>query len=139
MFYFDVKPFEGDYPYSEVSVTVNQNATPAKSVTAVYDESWENKFTDGETVNIGKDSYQTSFYVEADGGIASKLVMTGTNEADPSFDGENDWVFSGSSNNEITLNVLANNTGKERSIDLLITPAGSDTELFRLKLVQAGE
>ena len=139
MFYFDVEPFEGDYPYSEVSVTVNQNATPAKSVTAVYDESWENEFTDEETVNIGKDSYRTSFYVEADGGIASKLVMTGTNEADPSFDGENDWVFSGSSNNEITLNVLANNTGKERSIDLLITPAGSDTELFRLKLVQAGE
>ena len=139
MFYFDVKPFKGDYPYSEVSVTVNQNATPAKSVTAVYDESRENEFTDGETVNIGKDSYRTSFYVETDGGIASKLVMTGTNEADPSFDGENDWVFSGSSNNEITLNVLANNTGKERSIDLLITPAGSDTELFRLKLVQAGE
>lgn len=141
--YFDVVPVDGMMPTSEKywQVNVMQNPRAAESITAVYDEDYE-ELTDGQVINIVKKGQKTSFFVEADGGVDAKLVKPGTNDPDPTFDGDNDWAFTGVGTydaSEITLNVMANNTSEERAIDMVFTPSGEDTELFRLKLVQAGE
>lgn len=139
MLYFDVEPISGMMPYTEtyVSVTVNQAAAPATSL-KLYDDNYD-ELANNSTVNLSAESTDLYYSVEANGGFDFKFVKTGTSEA--AFDGENDWMFAGGSTwdpTALNLNVLAN-TGAERSVDLLLTPAGEDTELMRLTFVQAGK
>lgn len=138
MFYFDVAPLEGDYPYSDVSVTVNQNAAPASYIN-LYDEDGT-MLESGAEIRIEKDGGELHYTIEADGGINTTFVNTGTTE--PAFDGENDWATGGQAvwdPTSFSVNIYTNDSGTERAVDLIISPAGSDTELFRLKLVQSGE
>ena len=138
MFYFDVVPFEGDYPSSDVSVTVTQDAAPSTYV-RLYDADGA-EIESRSKVQIGKDGESLDYTIETDFGISSIFANPGT--SDPAFDGENDWVTGGQAiwdPTSFSINAQENSTGKERAVDLVITPAGSDTELFRLSIVQAGE
>lgn len=140
MLYFDVEPIEGMMPFTEtyVQVTVSQNPAPATSVTVSDDNG---QLTTNHVLSLGKDGNQLEFTINADGGTNTIFVKPGTSESDPTFDGENDWIFAGAAiwdPTAYTLNVLENTTGAERSVDIVITPAGGTDELFRFKVTQAG-
>lgn len=140
MLYFDVEPIEGMMPFTEtyVQVTVSQNPAPATSVTVSDDNG---KLTTNHKLSLGKDRNALTFTIDADGGTNTIFVKPGTSESDPTFDGENDWIFAGAAiwdPTAYTLNVLENTTGAERSVDIVITPAGGTDELFRFKVTQAG-
>lgn len=140
MLYFDVEPVTGlYYPETDtyISVTVMQASVPATSL-KLYDENSE-ELANNSTVNLSAESVQLDYKVEANGGLDVKFFKTGTSEA--AFDGENDWMFAGVSTWDPTvLNIsVVANTGSERSVDIVLTPAGGDTELMRLTFVQAGK
>lgn len=132
---------EGSSYSSYFSVMVTQGAKPATSVSlSVYDEK-----VLGKTYNVqfGKDDNGSNcsldFEIEKDGSVDFRFCKSGSTEKDPAIEGaDNPWVNL-SAKDGYSLIPTANNTGKNRTTDLVIFSAGSSTELFRFTITQAGE
>lgn len=134
---FDVEELGENAMMGLASITVTQLAKPATSVKVTVNMTEEVTGTSYK-VDFAKDdagsAAQFDFDLEKDGSIDIKFVKAGTNEV---ITDDNFWV-----------NLTAvygysfiptkNDTGAERKVDAIITPAGSDTELFRFNIVQAG-
>lgn len=136
---------EGSSYSSYFSVMVTQGAKPATSVSlSVYDENYEPQPVSGKTYNVqfGKDDNQNcslDFEIEKDGSVDFRFCKSGSTEKDPAIEGaDNPWVML-SAMYGYSLIPTANNTGKDRTTDLVIFSAGSSTELFRFTITQAGK
>lgn len=136
---------EGSSYSSYFSVMVTQGAKPATSVSlSVYDENYEPQPVSGKTYNVqfGKDDNQNcslDFEIEKDGSVDFLFCKSGSTEKDPAIEGaDNPWVML-SAMYGYSLIPTANNTGKDRTTDLVIFSAGSSTELFRFTITQAGK
>ena len=137
---------EGSSSSSYFSVMVTQGAKPATSVSlSVYDENYDPQPVSGKTYNVKfrKDDNGSNcsldFEIEKDGSVDFRFCKSGSTEKDPAIEGaDNPWVML-SAKFGYSLTPTANNTGKNRTTDLVIFSAGSSTELFRFTITQAGE
>lgn len=119
-----------------IQIWLYQDA-PLATTATVYDADWTQTLTSPYAVNFGKDdagaANKQSFGVDANGGCEVKIVATGTSTeaTDPwieSYYGTGTWSIHTTS---------ANTTGAARSLDVILVGQGG-TELFRMKVTQAG-
>ncbi len=131
-FKYDEESWEGVY------VTIDQPAAPATEV-VFYDEDYEPIEGSEYAVALDKDDAGTfgEFYVEKNGSVDYKVCAAGTTTP---VDEDNQWIFVGVSyDGSLMMTSMANNTGAARALDVVVTPLGSETVLFRFKVTQAGE
>lgn len=132
--------------YGESSIMVTQYGVPATAVTvSYYDENWEPVAVEGKTLDVEFEKEASTwdafdFELEKDGSVSFMFVKPGTLEADTTIEGADDpWVNYSAAYGGYSIVPTANDTGKDRSTDLVILPAGDKTkELFRFKITQAG-
>lgn len=127
------------------SIMVTQYGIPATAVTvSYYDENWETVAVEGKTLDVEFEKDASTwdtfdFELEKDGSVSLMFVKPGTLEADTTIEGADDPWVSYSAAYGYSIVPTSNDTGKDRSTDLVILPAGDKTkELFRFKITQAG-
>lgn len=127
--------------YDGVTVTIMQNATSGGASDITISDS-DGPIDTNYQINVGAGYSNLPFTIECDGGINTACVKPGTTEKDPASDDEDYWVFAGRDHNDETkfsITIMENETGQERSVDIIIISTDDDTELFRFKITQAGE
>ena len=127
--------------YDGVTVTIMQNATSGGASDITISDS-DGPIDTNYQINAGAEYSNLSFTIECDGGINTACVKPGTTEKDPTFDGINDWIYAGRDfydETKFSITIMENETGQERSVDLIIISTDDNTELFRFKITQAGE
>ncbi len=131
--------------YGTSSIMVTQYGKPATAVKVIYyDDNWNEVEAEGKTLDVEFEkevgAWDTfDFELEKDGSVSLMFVKPGTMEADTTIEGADDPWMSYSATYGYSIVPTANNTGKDRSTDLVILPAGDKTkELFRFKITQAG-
>ena len=131
---FDYEPDS----YMGQSIMVTQSAAPATYAKVTLDYGSTYLEETSYEVNFGKDDTgmmgSFDFDLDKDGSVDFKFVKPGTVEVDESA---TDWITI-SSMYGYSIVPTANTTGADRSVDMIITPAGSDEVLFRFIITQAG-